>query len=163
MKRWRVGVLTASDKGARGEREDLSGEEIRSLIPRMDGEVVVSEMIADDWYTIRQRLITFADQIQVDLIVTTGGTGFAPRDVTPEATRSVIDKEAPGLAEAMRMASLKKTRYALLSRAVVGIRGKTLIINLPGSPKAVRECLEAIIDVLPHGLDVLTGHVGDHG
>ncbi|SFS89984.1 MogA/MoaB family molybdenum cofactor biosynthesis protein [Marininema halotolerans] len=162
MKRWNVGVLTVSDKGARGERIDRSGEEIRRMIPQMDGEVVVSEIVPDDWLTIRRQLIYFADEIKVDLIVTTGGTGFAPRDVTPEATRSVLEKEVPGLSEAMRGSSLQKTRYALLSRAVTGIRGTTLIINLPGSPKAVRECLEAIWDVLPHGLEVLTGEVGDH-
>ncbi|MFC4075304.1 molybdopterin adenylyltransferase [Salinithrix halophila] len=159
---WRVGILTASDKGYRGEREDRSGREIATLVTRIGGERIVHEVIPDEWAVIRRTLIRMCDQEQVDLILTTGGTGFAPRDVTPEATRSVIEREVPGIPEAMRLASLEKTKFAVLSRSVAGIRGSTLIINLPGSPKAVRECLEAILDVLPHALEILTERFGDH-
>lgn len=160
---WRVGILTVSDKGWRGEREDRSGEAIRKLLPRINGHVAAYEIVPDERETIVACLIRMADQQALDLVLTTGGTGLGPRDVTPEATQAVMEREVPGVAEAMRRASLEKTRFALLSRQVSGIRGKTWIINLPGSPKAVQECLEAVLDILPHGLETLQGHVGEHG
>ncbi|WP_229751998.1 MogA/MoaB family molybdenum cofactor biosynthesis protein [Marinithermofilum abyssi] len=159
---WRVGILTCSDKGSRGEREDRSGDEIRRMVSRMDGEVIRYEVVADDLDIIREKLVQMADEDQLDLIVTTGGTGLSPRDVTPEATRAVIHREVPGIAEAMRVATLKKTPYAMLSRAVAGTRNTTLIFNVPGSPKAVRECLDVVMDVLPHALETLSGRYGDH-
>ncbi|PTX58853.1 molybdopterin adenylyltransferase [Melghirimyces profundicolus] len=159
---WRVGILTVSDKGSRGEREDKSGEEIRRLVLRMDGEAVCREIVPDEREEIENALVRMADNKGMDLILTTGGTGLAPRDVTPEATRSVIHREVPGIAEGMRLYSLKKTKFAMLSRAVAGTRGNTLILNLPGSPKAVRECLEAVMEVLPHALETLQGRFGEH-
>ncbi|OYD06742.1 MogA/MoaB family molybdenum cofactor biosynthesis protein [Paludifilum halophilum] len=159
---WRIGILTASDKGARGEREDRSGQAIREFLSPIGGQVVCYEVVSDDPARIRDALIRFSDREKVDLILTTGGTGLAPRDVTPEATRAVIRREVPGIAEAMRLASLEKTKFAMLSRGVAGIRGSTLIINLPGSPKAVRECLEAVSPVLSHALETLKGTFGDH-
>ncbi|EGK09125.1 molybdenum cofactor biosynthesis protein B [Kroppenstedtia eburnea] len=160
---WRVGIVTASDKGARGEREDRSGEEIRRLLREPDFEVSAWEVVPDEQGRIKEVLIRMADTERLDLVLTTGGTGLAPRDVTPEATRDVIGREVPGIPEAMRLASLRKTPFGMLSRGVAGLRGKTLIINLPGSPKAVRECLEAVLPVLPHALETMTGEFGDHG
>jgi molybdenum cofactor synthesis domain-containing protein len=146
----RVGILTISDRSARGEREDASGPVIRSFIEeRLQWEVAKQQIVPDERDTIRKTLIAWCDDLHLNLILTTGGTGFAPRDVTPEATRAVIEREAPGLAEAMRADSLKKTPHAMLSRAVCGLRGLTLIVNLPGSPKAVRENLETIAPALP--------------
>ncbi|PWK05188.1 MogA/MoaB family molybdenum cofactor biosynthesis protein [Tumebacillus permanentifrigoris] len=162
MARWNVGILTSSDKGARGEREDLSGQVIREMVLDVDMEVTEYIVIPDEFETIRDALIEFCDDAKLDLIVTTGGTGLARRDVTPEATLAVIDREVPGMAEAMRAASLAKTKFAMLSRAVVGTRGNTLIINLPGSPKGVRECLEVVLPVVPHALEILQGMVGEH-
>lgn len=159
---WRVGILTASDKGFRGEREDRSGEEIRWLIREMDGEAVAWEVVPDEQGRIEEVLIRMADVERLDLVLTTGGTGLSPRDVTPEATRRVIQREVPGLPEAMRIGSLRKTPFAMLSRGIAGVRGKTLILNLPGSPKAVRECLGEVLPVLPHALETLTGAFGDH-
>jgi molybdopterin adenylyltransferase len=159
---WRVGVLTCSDKGSRGEREDRSGDEIRRMVSRIKGEVIRYKVVADDLDIIRETLVQMADEDQLDLIITTGGTGLSPRDVTPDATRAVIHREVPGIAEAMRVATLKKTPYAMLSRAVAGTRNATLILNVPGSPKAVRECLEVVIEVLPHALETLSGRYGDH-
>jgi len=158
-----AGILTISDKGWRGEREDRSGEAIRDVFSKMDVRIVNYELVPDEKELIAQKLIKWADEDRVDVIITTGGTGLSPRDVTPEATLSVIDRVAPGFAEAMRAESLKKTPMAMLSRAVAGTRGSCLIINLPGSPKAVRECLEPILPVLPHALETLKGQASECG
>ncbi|NEW07056.1 molybdopterin adenylyltransferase [Paenibacillus sp. SYP-B3998] len=161
---WKVGILTASDRGYRGEREDTSAQVIRELIEEeIQGEIIEYRVVPDEMDEIMASLIEMTDYYQADLILTTGGTGLAPRDVTPEATLNVIDRVAPGFAEAMRMTSMQKTPKSMLSRAVSGIRGRTLIINLPGSPKGVQENLMAIIDQLPHALGILTGKEGDHG
>lgn len=161
---WKVAILTASDRGYRGEREDTSAQVIRELIEEeIQGVIVEYRVVPDEMDEIMASLIEMTDYYQADLILTTGGTGLAPRDVTPEATLNVIDRVAPGFAEAMRMISMQKTKKAMLSRAVSGIRGRTLIINLPGSPKGVQENLMAIIDQLPHALGILTGKEGDHG
>jgi molybdopterin adenylyltransferase len=156
-----VGILTISDKGSRGERQDKSGEAIRQIISGMDVRIVNYDIIPDEKELIAKKLVQWADEDKVDVIITTGGTGLTPRDVTPEATLSVVDRIAPGFAEAMRAESLKKTPMAMLSRAVVGTRGKCLIVNLPGSPKAVRECLEVILPALPHALETLKGQAGE--
>jgi molybdenum cofactor synthesis domain-containing protein len=152
----KVGILTVSDKGARGEREDRSGPAIREMMEAAGGEIVRSKIVADEQDEIRAALIDWSDE-GLDLILTTGGTGFSPRDWTPEATKAVIEREAPGIAEAMRRAGMQKTPTAMLSRAAAGIRKRTLIVNLPGSEKAVRESLEAILPALPHGVEILKG------
>lgn len=152
-----VGILTMSDKGARGEREDLSGEEIRKLAAEIPAEVKAYEVIPDEKYLIKDKLVEYADELALDIIITTGGTGVSPRDVTPDATLEVIDKEIPGMAEVMRFESLKKTPRAMISRAVVGLRGRTLIINLPGSPKGVRENLSAILPAISHAVEKIKG------
>lgn len=146
-----------SDKGARGEREDLSGEEIKRLVAEIPAEVKAYEVIPDEKYLIKDKLIEYADKLGLDIIITTGGTGVSPRDVTPDATLEVIDKEIPGMAEVMRFESLKKTPRAMISRAVVGLRGCTLIINLPGSPKGVRENLSAILPAISHAVEKIKG------
>lgn len=146
-----------SDKGARGEREDLSGEEIKRLVVEIPAEVKAYEVIPDEKYLIKDKLIEYADELGLDIIITTGGTGVSPRDVTPDATLEVIDKEIPGMAEVMRFESLKKTPRAMISRAVVGLRGCTLIINLPGSPKGVRENLSAILPAISHAVEKIKG------
>jgi len=152
----RVGILTISDRSSRGERPDDSGPAIREFVEGpLAAQVADSSVIPDDLPMIRDTLAAWCDAGQMDIIFTTGGTGFAPRDVTPEATRAVIEREAPGLAEAMRAASLLVTPHAMLSRAVCGIRGHTLIINLPGSPKAVRENLATLAPALPHAVQIL--------
>jgi molybdopterin adenylyltransferase len=152
-------ILTLSDKGSRNEREDLGGPLIREMIKTIGAEVLYYEIIPDERELIKEKLIEYSRS--VDLIMTTGGTGLSPRDVAPDATLEVIDREIPGIAEAMRMAGLKKTNRAMLSRAVAGVRGKTLIINLPGSPKAVKEGLEAIMDVIPHAIEKIKGSTED--
>ena len=160
----RTGILTVSDRGYRGEYRDLSGPVIRQLVVEELGAMVEQDAIVpDERDVIAATLSTWAGEAGLDLVLTTGGTGFAPRDVTPEATRDVIDREAPGLAEAMRAASLQITPHAMLSRAVAGIRGTTLIVNLPGSPKAVREGLEVILPVIPHAIAKLQGDTGECG
>jgi molybdenum cofactor synthesis domain-containing protein len=158
----KVGILTVSDKGARGEREDRSGPAIREMIEAAGGEVARAKIVPDDQAEIRAALIAWSDE-GLDLILTTGGTGFSPRDWTPEATKSVLERETPGLPEAMRRAGAEKTPAAMLSRAAAGIRGSTLIVNLPGSEKAVRESLAAILPALPHGVDILKGMSAECG
>ena len=152
-----VGIITVSDKGAAGEREDLSGPEIKKIITTLPAEVKLYEIVPDNKETISRKIKELVDDKELDIIITTGGTGVSPRDVTPEATREVIEKEIPGMAEVMRRESLKKTPHAMISRAVVGIRRHSLIVNLPGSPKAVRENLSAILPSLPHTLSKLKG------
>jgi len=156
-----VGILTVSDKGSQGKREDKSGEAIKEIFSNMDSRVVEYAIVPDERELIKKKLVDWSDSGKVDLIITTGGTGLAPRDVTPEATLDVIDRIAPGFAEVMRAESLKKTPHAMLSRAVAGTRKKTLIINLPGSPKAVRGCLEAIMPALPHAVETLRGEASE--
>jgi molybdopterin adenylyltransferase len=150
-----VAVLTLSDKGARGERDDASGPLIRDMMKQINAEVLHYDILPDEKDLIKQKLMQYA--VQVDLILTTGGTGLSPRDVTPDATLEVIERKVPGIPEAMRLEGLKKTNRAMLSRAVAGIRGKCLIINLPGSPKAVREGLSAILEVIPHAIEKMKG------
>ena len=158
-----VGVLTISDGASRGERLDVSGETIRTLLGQLpDAVISASAIIPDEHEQITTVLRSWSDDKQLNLIVTTGGTGLAPRDVTPEATKAVIEREAPGIAEAMRAISLRYTPMAMLSRGVAGVRRRTLIINLPGSPKAVKECLEYILPVLPHAINLLIEGPKEH-
>ena len=158
-----VGILTLSDKGSRGEREDLSGPEIRRVIASLPGRVEAYEVIPDEEELISRKLVEYADQKCLNLIFTTGGTGLSPRDVTPEATRKVLDREIPGIAEVMRAEGMKITPTAMLSRAAAGIRGRCLIINLPGSPRAVRENLMVILPALKHALEKVQGDPSDCG
>ena len=153
----RVGILTVSDSGSRGERVDTSGRAIRELLAPIHAEVARYELVADERDQIAGTLRAWCDAGEVDLIVTTGGTGLAARDVTPEATLDVAERLAPGIAEAMRAEGMRHTPNAMLSRAVAVVRGRTLIINLPGSEKGVRECLGAVLEVLPHAVDLLQG------
>ena len=158
-----VAILTISDKSSRGEREDRGGPAVREALESVPGATVVEyQVIADEEADIRGMLLELADREDVALVLTTGGTGLAPRDVTPQATRSVVEYEVPGIAEAMRAASLQVTPVGMLSRAVAGVRNRTLIINLPGSPKGVGETLAAIAPALPHAISTLRGEVGEH-
>ena len=156
-----LGILTVSDKGSSGERTDESGRIIMDFASKINAKVVDYKLVPDERSIISSHLIAMTDQSGVDLILTTGGTGFSPRDITPEATLDVIDRQVPGIPEAMRQKSLEITPMSMLSRAVAGIHNKTLIINLPGSPKAVRECLEIILPVLPHAIQILKGQTGE--
>ena len=151
----KIAVLTVSDRSARGEREDRSGPLIHEIALQRGWEVIASDIIADEQAEIEGRLASWCDSGEIDLILTTGGTGFSPRDRTPEATRKVVERLVPGLTEAMRARSMSKTPHAMLSRAVAGIRKQTLIVNLPGSPKAVKENLAVIIPALPHAIQLL--------
>ena len=153
----RVAIITSSDSGYRGEREDLSGGVIKEIVEANGYQVVSMALLPDEQQMLSDAMMEIADQSKADLILTTGGTGFSARDCMPEAARSVIEREVPGIPEAMRAYSAQFTKRAMLSRAAAGIRKSTLIINLPGSPKAVRECLEFIIPELSHGIEILTG------
>lgn len=149
-------ILTVSDKGSRGEREDRSGQVLREMLPEDGYSVVDYQIVPDEADEIKQKLLEFCER-GLELVLTTGGTGVSPRDVTPEATREVIEKEIPGMAEAMRLESMKVTPHAMVSRAVVGYRRETLIVNLPGSPKAARENLQAVLPAIPHAVDKIKG------
>jgi len=151
----RVGIITISDRSSRGEREDLSGPALVKRISTAGHQVIATAIIPDDFNQIKTILVEWCDSGNFDLILTTGGTGFAPRDVTPEATLAILEKTAPGIAEAMRAQSLKITPHAMLSRQQAGIRKRTLVINLPGSPKGAVENLEVILPVLPHAVELL--------
>ncbi len=157
-----IGIITASDKGSRGEREDISGRTIATMLAGL-GEVKHYVVVPDEREALSREIVHMVDKLRVDLILTTGGTGLGPRDVTPEATLAVIDRQVPGIPEAMRARSLEITSRAMLSRAVAGIRGRTLIINLPGSPKGVKECLEVVLPALEHGLAIMKGEAGECG
>jgi molybdopterin adenylyltransferase len=162
-KMFTAGILTISDKGSRGERQDKSGEAIHEILSSIDISIINYAIVPDEKELIVEKMVRWAEEDKLDVLFSTGGTGLTPRDVTPEATLSVVDRIVPGFAEAMRAESLRKTPMAMLSRAVVGTRGKCLIINLPGSPKAVRECLEVILPVLPHAVETLRGQAGECG
>ena len=151
----RAAVLTISDRSSRGEREDVSGPALANEIKKLGWDLIETGLVPDDQDAIKSVLVRWCSAQQIDLILTTGGTGFSPRDVTPEATLAVIERSAPGLAEAMRSESLKTTPHAMLSRAVAGIRNRTLIVNLPGSPRAATENLAVIAPVLPHAVELL--------
>jgi len=157
---YKVGIVTASDKGAQGRREDTAAAVIREMVPGLPGEVAAYRLLPDEPADLMAALKEMADR-GLDLVFTTGGTGLGPRDHTPEATLAVVDRLVPGLPELMRAKGLEKTPRAALSRAVAGVRGRTLIINLPGSPRAVREGLEAVWPILPHALEILTGSGGE--
>jgi molybdopterin adenylyltransferase len=158
----RVGVLTISDKGAAGLRVDVSGQVIKDTVAAAFGEVTRYDIIPDEAPLIAKKLRDWADEGRIDVILTTGGTGLGPRDVTPEATLSVIDKEVPGLAEIMRVKTFEKTPMSVLSRAVAGVRQKCLIINMPGNPRAVREDLDIIMPAIRHGVEIITGAYTEH-
>lgn len=160
-RKYRVAVLTLSDQGASGEREDVSGKILQKLALSLPGDVGIYEILPDDIGLIEKRLSDLSDSGELDLILTTGGTGVSPRDVTPDATQKVIEREVPGMAEAMRAASMAKTFRAMISRAVCGVRGQTLIVNLPGSPRGAQENFEVILPVLPHALDKIRGDRSD--
>lgn len=157
----RAAIITSSDSGYRGEREDLSGPVIREILEREGYQVVSMEILPDDREILGNRMKEIADKELAELVLTTGGTGFSQRDVTPEATEDIIERRVPGIPEAMRVYSMTITKRAMLSRAAAGIRKRTLIINLPGSPKAVRESLDYIVGALDHGIEILTGEASN--
>ena len=157
-----AGILTISDKGAQGERDDKSGVVIRDMLSQLDCKVNEYEIVPDEKEIIANELLKWGDEGTVDVIFTTGGTGLSARDVTPEATLSVVDRIVPGFAEAMRVRTLDITPMAMLSRVTAGVRGKCLIINLPGSPKAVQECLEIILPAVQHAIEIIKGEVTEH-
>jgi molybdenum cofactor synthesis domain-containing protein len=158
---YKIGIIVVSDKGYSGERTDKSGKVIHDTFTGDDFEIAEYKIVPDEREIISESLCNLADQLGIDLIFTSGGTGMSPRDITPEATLDVIDRLVPGIPEAMRQKSLEITSRAMLSRAVAGIRDRTLIINLPGSPKAVKECLDVISPVLLHGMEILKGQTGE--
>jgi len=158
-----VGIITVSDKGSVGERVDLSGEVIRDMMTEAGYDVKEKIILPDEVDLLKKQMMTWSDQDKYNLILTTGGTGFSPRDFTPEATKAVIDRDVPGIPEAMRAHSLTITKKAMLSRSAAGIRKQTLIINLPGSPKAVKENLEYILPALKHGIEIMIGSAGECG
>lgn len=157
----RAAIITSSDSGYKGEREDLSGPAVREILEREGYQVVSMEILPDDREILGNRMKEIADKELAELVLTTGGTGFSQRDVTPEATEDIIERRVPGIPEAMRAYSMTITKRAMLSRAAAGIRKKTLIINLPGSPKAVRESLDYIVGALDHGIEILTGEASN--
>lgn len=156
-----AGVITVSDRGARGEREDISGREVTALLSGLPAEVHAYCIVPDEKRDISAAIVEFADVKKLDLVITTGGTGVSPRDVTPDATIDVLDKEIPGMAEAMRRESGKKTPHAMISRAVVGIRKESIIINLPGSPRGARENFEVLVPALVHAVEKVKGDPSD--
>lgn len=159
---FKTGILIMSDKGSRGEREDLSGLQIQTMLGE-DFSIDYYEIIPDEQELIQEKLIFLCDDLKLDLVLTSGGTGFSRRDVTPDATLAIVEKTTPGIPEAIRLYGLQKTPKAMLSRAAAGIRGNTLIINLPGSVKGVRESLEAVFPALVHGLEILAGSASECG
>ena len=162
MKEIRAAVVTISDKGHAGQRDDVSGPVLADLVSKMGANVVRRDLVPDEEQEISRLLTDLADSVEVDLVVTTGGTGVTPRDVTPEATRAVIEREMPGLAEVLRLEGYRQTPLAVISRGVAGIRGKTLIVNLPGSPNAVREGMETLSPILPHAVQMMRGEDTEH-
>jgi len=157
IKTIQVAVLTSSDRCSRGEAEDVSGKLVSDMMKTIGGRTAAYDIVPDEIAAIKEKLLHYCDTLKVNVAITTGGTGFSFRDVTPEATGQVIEKNIPGLPELMRAEGLKKTKKAVLSRGIAGIRGNTILINLPGSPKAVKESLEAILDLIPHSLQMLEG------
>ena len=158
-----VGILTISDKGAAGKREDASGLLLHQLAEQLPGKVVVYQVVPDEFDMIRNQLLSFCDRWKVDIAFTTGGTGISPRDITPEATVEVIERLIPGIGEVMRMEGFRKNPRAIISRGVAGVRKGTLIVNLPGSPRAVRENFEILLPALPHAIDKMKGEGGECG
>jgi molybdenum cofactor synthesis domain-containing protein len=152
-----IAILTSSDRCSKGEAEDVSGRLIAEMVKTIGGRVAAYDIVPDEIPALKEKLLHYCDSLAVNVVITTGGTGFSGRDVTPEATLQVIEKNIPGLPELMRAEGLKKTKKAVLSRGVCGIRKNTLILNLPGSPKAVRESLEAVLDLIPHSLEMMRG------
>ena len=159
---FRAAVVTVSDKGYAGEREDVSGPLLADLLRAAGAEVVAQTIVPDEPEQIQRALVHLADDLKVDVVLTTGGTGFTPRDHTPEATRAVLEREAPGLAEVLRWEGYRRTPQAVLSRGVAGLRGRTLIINLPGSPRAVREGMDVLAPILPHAVQMARGEDTEH-
>lgn len=159
----KVAIITVSDKGSQGQREDLSGKTIEKVLEKIEAKVVWYTIVPDEVGLIKSALIEAIEMHQADLVLTTGGTGLGKRDVTPDATKTVIEKVVPGISEIIRIESFKKSPHALLSRAIAGIRGNSLIINLPGSPKGVRESLSVILEALPHGIAILQGEATECG